>query len=481
MEAPIAKPRRGKRAYLILFVVAMVVATLWVAHHFWSKGKQSTDDAQIEADVVPLAARVGGVIKAAKVSDNQLVKAGDVLFEIDPSDLDVEVARTEAELLAAKAASDAAQTQIAIVSSTSTGGLSSAKAALEGASASVRGAADAVRAAEASVASKKADLATAESELARTTQLVNAQALTKRDLEHAQQVRDVAKAALDNAQAQLDLARSQRGMAESKVAEATGKVTMTGPVDQQLAAVKAQVALAEARVKAAEVARDKAKLQRSYATVVAPMAGVVSRLGAHPGQTIGMGQTLLMLVPTENYVVANFKESQVGKMKVGDPVDIEIDAFPGSTFRGTVNTVSPTTGARFSLIPPDNATGNFVKVVQRVPVKIVWTTRACRCGPAYRPRSSCTWASDRRAGAVRCGVFALPNMPDVQARVVVDRSLAADRSQRVTDHAIAVDVSSVCASKPASVERSGIVNVYAVASPSHAPVISTEMSFTVSS
>ena len=131
--------------------------------------------------------------------------------------------------------------------------------------------------------------------------------------------------------------------------------------------------LAAARVTAAQVALDRAKLQRSYARVVAPIAGTVSRLGVRAGQQVVQGQGLLMLVPLDSYVIANFKENQVGPMKAGDPVDIEIDAYPGQTFHGIVDTVSPATGARFSLIPPDNATGNFVKVVQRVPVKITWS------------------------------------------------------------------------------------------------------------
>ena len=163
-------------------------------------------------------------------------------------------------------------------------------------------------------------------------------------------------------------------MAESRVAEAQGHVTQSAPVDAQVAGAQAAAKLAEAQVKAAQVAHDRAKLQRSYANVTAPTAGTISKLGAHAGQSIMAGQTLLMLVPTETYVVANFKESQVGGMKAGDTVDVELDAYPGETLHGIVDTVSPATGARFSMMPPDNATGNFVKVVQRVPVKITWTT-----------------------------------------------------------------------------------------------------------
>ena len=192
----------------------------------------------------------------------------------------------------------------------------------------------------------------------------------------------MAKAALDSATAQLAMARDQRGLAQARVAEAEGHVTQSAPVDQVVGTATASAKLAAARVTAAQVALDRAKLQRSYAAVTAPAAGVVSKLGAHAGQHVMPGQPLLMLVPLETYVVANFKENQVGQMKAGDPVDIELDAYPGQTFHGVVDTVSPATGARFSMIRPDNATGNFVKVVQRVPVKITWSAPP---GAAMRP------------------------------------------------------------------------------------------------
>jgi membrane fusion protein (multidrug efflux system) len=372
--AATARQRRARKAYLILGTIAVVVAGLWFGHRWLTQGKQATDDAQIEADVVPVAARVGGVVKLARVHDNQLVKAGDVLFELDPADLDVEVARAEAELEAARAQQAAADAQVAVVQSSSAGGLSSARAALTGAGASVRSATDAMHAAEAAVARAKTDLASAESDLVRAKGLYDKQAATGRDVEHAQQARDVAKAALDAASAQLEMTHAQQGMAQARVAEAEGHVTQSAPVGQVVAAAQASAKLAAARLKAAEVALDKAKLQRSYAAITAPAAGMISKLGAHVGQQLMAGQTVLMLVPLETYVVANFKENQVGQMKAGDPVDVEIDAYPGETFHGVVDTVSPATGARFSMIPPDNATGNFVKVVQRVPVKITWTT-----------------------------------------------------------------------------------------------------------
>lgn len=363
---------KARRAYLILASVAIVVAAAWGLHRWWTRGQQATDDAQIDADVVPVAGRVGGVIKSVRVGDHQQVKAGEILFEVDPADLDIDLARLDAELDAARAQQAAADAQVAIVESSSSGGLSSARAQLTGADASARGAMDQIHAAEASVARARTDLAQADAELARAQTLIAREAITRRDLEHAQQVRDVAKSALDAATAQLDSAREQRRLAGARIAEAQGRVTQSTPVEAQTAAARANAALAVARVKAAEVARDKARLLRSYATITAPRAGSVSKLAVRAGQTVQPGQVLLMLVPNETYVIANFKESQIGHMHPGDPVDIEIDAFPDDEFAGVIDTLSPATGARFSLIAPDNATGNFVKVVQRVPVKIVW-------------------------------------------------------------------------------------------------------------
>lgn len=378
MESAISDPktagrrRRAKKSYLILAAIAIVVAGGWGVLHWLRAGKQSTDDAQIEADVVPVAARTGGVIQAAKVRDNQVVKAGDVLFELDPADLDFEVARAEAELEGAREQQAVAKAQVAIVEQSSSGGLSSARAALTGAGAQARSAGDAVRAAEAAVAKSRAELATAASDLASAQQLFAKEAITRRDLEHAEQAHEVARAAVDAANAQLGAAREQRGLAQARISEAEGRVTQSAPIDQQIAAARAAAQLAAARTKVAEVALARAKLTRSYATVVAPVDGMISKLGAHPGQTIAAGQPLLMLVPNETYVVANFKETQISHMKRGDQADIEIDAYEG-TFHGVIDTLSPATGSRFSLIQADNATGNFVKVVQRVPVKITWT------------------------------------------------------------------------------------------------------------
>jgi len=191
-------------------------------------------------------------------------------------------------------------------------------------------------------------------------------------VDHAEVAADAARAALAQAEAGLVGAQDARLAAISRVAEARGRLLQSSPVGAQLAAAHAAAELARARVKAVEAALRLADLQCSYTRVTAPDDGVVSRLGVHEGQSVLGGQPVVELVPARTYVVANFKETQIDKMRPGQRAAIRVDAFPGRTFEGTVESRSGGTGARFALVPPDNASGNFVKVVQRVPVRIAW-------------------------------------------------------------------------------------------------------------
>ena len=154
---------------------------------------------------------------------------------------------------------------------------------------------------------------------------------------------------------------------------ARARVDQNSPVAAQVAAAQAAAKLAHARVHDAQAGKQAADLQLSYTKIVAPADGITSDLAVHKGQLVQVGQTVVAVVPAATYVVANFKETQVSRIKVGQTVDMDLDAYPGQSFSGKVESISPATGARFSMLPPDNASGNFVKVVQRVPVKIAWT------------------------------------------------------------------------------------------------------------
>ena len=378
---PLNKPTK-LRPYLILAAIVAVGLVAYAAVTVLLRGKENTDDAQVDADVVPLSARVGGTVLKVHVADHQSVTKGQLLVEIDPRDLEAKVSQAEAELAAAKAQASAADAQVAIVEATSRGGLSAAKAALSGSAASV-GSADA------QIASARAALVRAETEAARTdTDLKRAEALRKDDaipqaqLDSVRASATAAAAAVAQARAQLQVVEEMKLAAQTRVSESAARVEQSTPVEAQLANARANAELAHARVASGEAALTLAKLQLSYARIEAPADGVLTKISVREGQLLQPGQQIVSVVPTTTYVVANFKETQVGAMKPGQHVEIEIDAFPGRKFEGEVVSTAPGTGSRFSLLPPDNASGNFVKVVQRVPVKIRWTNLPAEIHPS---------------------------------------------------------------------------------------------------
>jgi len=371
--APPPRKKKAMRAYLMLAALAGGVLAIYFIHSYMTRDEVATDDAQVDSDVVPVSARVAGVVLKMHVTDNQEVKAGQLIAEIDPADYNAKVVAAQADLDAAGAQADAADAQVAIVMSTSKGGLSSAKAAQLGASAAVAAAGSQVSAASAAVAKAKSDLIKAQGDFDRAKKLHDAGAITGQQFDAATAARDSAAAALDMANANVAAARGQQAAAQTKVAEAQGHVEQSGPVDQQVAAATAASKLAHARVDSSKAALELAKLSAGYTKVVAPADGFVSKLAVHDGQMVQPGSVFCMVVPKTTYVVANFKETQISRIRPGDDVEVEVDAAGGKR-HGKVASVAAGTGARFSMMPPDNATGNFVKVVQRVPVKILWAT-----------------------------------------------------------------------------------------------------------
>ncbi|HEY4016472.1 MAG TPA: HlyD family secretion protein [Polyangiaceae bacterium] len=368
---PAAKASRS-RPYVILAAVVAVVLLAYAGFRWLTAGEESTDDAQVSADMVPVSVRVGGTVLSAPVTDNQAVKKGDVLVEIDPADYAIKVRQAEAELRAANAQADAADAQMRIVEASSKGGLSTARAALSGTAASVAGAGAQVQAATAAVAKAQADADKADTDLRRAESLIKDDAIPLAQVESMRASAAAAHAAAAQAVAQLDAAGDAKRMAEMRIAEAQGRVEQSAPVDAQLAAAKANAELAHARVSGAEAALAQARLNLSYTRIVAPEDGHISKLALRVGQLAQPGQMITNVLPATTYVVANFKETQVGAMQPGQSADVSLDAYPGRTFHAKVESVSFGTGAQFSLLPPDNASGNFVKVVQRVPVKLSW-------------------------------------------------------------------------------------------------------------
>jgi membrane fusion protein (multidrug efflux system) len=326
------------------------------------------------ADMVPVGTRVSGQISRVRIVENQAVKRGDAIAEIDDADYTARVRQAEAELMTARAQAAAADAQVQVVDATSRGGLTSAQAMVSGTAAGVASADANVAAARAGLLRAEADQKKAEIDLRRAKELRAANAATEERLDNTQTAFDAASAALAQARAGLAQAEESRRFAETRVSEAKGRLSQSAPVEAQIASARANADLAHARVQSASAALDLARLQLSYTKIAAPADGIASKLGVHEGQLVVTGQPVIELVPHETYVIANFKETQIGKMKPGQKAEITIDAFPGTKLEGRVESLSGGTGASFSLLPADNATGNFVKVVQRVPVRISWVS-----------------------------------------------------------------------------------------------------------
>ena len=373
------------RSRIIIAVVAVVIiaAGAW----FWStRGKESTDDAQVEAHVTPIASRVGGTVQAAAVADNQRVTAGAVLVQIDPRDFQLAVEKARAELADAEAAADASQANVPIVTATASGGISTARGGIAQAQAgiteseqAVLGARSREATAQARVREAEANATKAAKDVERLKPLLDKDEISQQQYDSAVAAANVARATVDSATAQEREAQAGIQAAESRVKQAqatreqaSAQLQTADTAPQQVAATKARAAAAEARVMQLRAAVKQAELNLEYATVKAPTGGVVSRKTVEPGQVIQPGQPLMTIVSLDPvWITANFKETQLEDMRPGQRVTVKVDAYGGTTLTGKIESIAAATGARFSLLPPENATGNFVKVVQRVPVKIV--------------------------------------------------------------------------------------------------------------
>jgi membrane fusion protein (multidrug efflux system) len=366
------KAAKARRGYLVVALSALAIVGGIGAYLVMTAGEEGTDDAQVSADVVPVGTRVAGQIVRVNIQENQLVKKGDVLAEIDDADYAARVKQAEAEVATAEAQASAADAQVHVVEATSKGGLLSARAMVSGSSAGVSSAAAQADAARAALTRAEVDAKKAELDLNRAKELRQANAVPSQAVDNAQATYDSAQAAVAQARAQLALAEQSKNSAIAQVGEAQGHLSQSAPVEAQIATAHAQADLAHARVDSAKAALDLAKLQLTYTKILAPGDGLASKLSVHPGQMVNVSQPVIELVPVATYVVANFKETQVGKMRPGQKAEISVDAFPGRKLEGKVESLSVGTGASFALLPADNATGNFVKVVQRVPVRIAW-------------------------------------------------------------------------------------------------------------
>lgn len=333
---------------LPIAIILLLAGLVWAGKTwFYNRAHESTENAQVDGPIVPVLAKVGGFVKSLSAVENQRVKADDVLVQIDDAEYAVRLAQAEADLSAA-------------ASVAGTRGIAGQ------AEAQVQGAASQRQVIEAQIQAARSAQQKASADLARFKELVAKQIVSRQQL-------DAAQAAYDQTTANLAAAERQ----------ATGATA-------QLAGAEAGAKFALARYAAAKSNLDNAALQRSYARIVAPLSGTVSRKQVEVGQLVQGGQPLLTLVAdTGVYITANFKETQLSDIRLGQKADINVDAYPGCVVEGQVQSVSAATGARFALLPPDNSTGNFTKVVQRVPVRLQ-VTKGCGAERPLRPGMSVT-------------------------------------------------------------------------------------------
>ena len=359
-------------------IIAVIAALVLVALGFWwhSTYYEDTDDAQITGHLIQISSRIAGQVARVSVEENQQVNKGDVIAELDPRDFEVAVEVAKAALANAEAAAAAAQVNVPIITINTGSSLTSAGADVTSATAGVSQAKSQLAAAKARVAQAEANNAKAQADLARYKPLVEKDVISKQQWDAAVAAADASKAAVADAYANEAAAADGVRVAIQKVAQAESqlKYAQTGP--QQVAAQSARAKAALAQVQQAQAQLDQANLNLSYTKIIAPAAGIITRKSVEINQNVSTGQNLLTLVSLEGlWVTANFKETQLRHMSAGQPVEIGVDAT-GKKYQGRVTQIGGATGSVLSLFPPENATGNYVKVVQRVPVRIDFTNLA---------------------------------------------------------------------------------------------------------
>jgi membrane fusion protein, multidrug efflux system len=321
-EAAASKSKRLRRLFLLSIVGAALLAG-GVVWYFLNAGYETTDDASIEAHVIEVSPKVSAHVKAVHFDDNYQVKRGDLLVQLDPRDFEVNLASAQANLASARSKRTQAEAQQNVAQA----GIGQAKADLT---------------------SAQATADNAEADLKRNEQLYQTHVIDRREYDASV------------AQAKSDVAN-----VESNAKKVTSQ-------EAQVQLATAQYTAASAEEKQAEAQLRQAELQLSYTQIYAPFDGRITKKSVEPGNYVQPGQTLFSLVPPDVWVIANFKETQLKNMRAGQPVSVQVDAVPGHDFKAHVDSFQVGTGGRFTLLPPENATGNFVKVVQRVPVKIVF-------------------------------------------------------------------------------------------------------------
>jgi membrane fusion protein (multidrug efflux system) len=341
-DEPVEQGNGKKRNPIFIIILGiLIVGGAWfgISKYIHSLHHEETDDAQVSADIVPVIPHISGYVKKVFINDNQQVKKGDTLLVLDDRDYRIKLEEAEAALATAKS------------------NLSTAKAATNAAQANIGISKASVATIDAQIDKAKVELWRANQDYERYSNLIKDHSITQQQYEQA-------LAAKQTAEKQLSVLEGQRKQATEQA----------NAMARQTNATAEQISVANSNIQQRQVDVDAAKLNLSYTVIIAQQDGRVSKVNVQPGQFVQAGQSLFAIVHSSNvWVVANFKETQINKMREGQKVTVTADAFPKHTFQATVSSFSPATGATFALLPPDNATGNFVKVVQRLPVKIEFT------------------------------------------------------------------------------------------------------------
>ncbi len=375
-ETAEAPPSRGflrehpvKAAAAVLVIAAIAIgAFLWWQY---AKTYETTDDAQIDGHLNSISTRVSGIVTAVHVTENQNVKQGDLMIELDPADYEIAVKRAEDNLLQAQAQIRADAPSVSITATTSGTEISSSRAGIASAEAGLAAAQQDYQAQLSRIAEAEANNARAQADVQRFAALVAKDEVSREDYDQRVAAGKAAAAVLQTVRSSASAAQKvieQRQAAVSQARSELNQVTQNAP--QQLAAKRATVDLRRASAEGGKTAVEEARLNLSYTKIFAPIAGIVGRKSVEVGQRIQPGQQLVSIVPLEDvWVTANFKENQLRRMRVGQNAKIHVDAFDRD-YEGYVDSMPPATAGRFSVLPPENSSGNYVKVVQRLPVRL---------------------------------------------------------------------------------------------------------------
>jgi membrane fusion protein (multidrug efflux system) len=358
------------RLFAIIGAIVLLVAGFFLWRYFTSY--EVTDDAEIDGHLNSVSARVSGHVAKLLVEDNQYVSAGTPLAEIDPADYRVAVEHAKADYASAVATADAAKVNVPITSVSTGSQVSAAEADVENARAGIAAARQQNDAAKSQLAAAEANNVKAQNDQVRYKQLVDKQEISEQDYDQAVATAKADAAAVDAARAAASATEHQVRQAEARLAsaEANLRSSHTGP--EQVAATRSRAASAEAEVALKKAALDQTQLDLSYTVVVAPVNGVVTGRTVEVGQNVQAGQEMMRVINLDDvWVTANFKETQLTRMQVNQPVTIHVDTTE-KDYKGHVQSIAGASGAVTSLLPPENATGNYVKVVQRIPVKITF-------------------------------------------------------------------------------------------------------------